>query len=156
VANTYKVEAIRAAAGGYATFVLENQAALCSTSAVVQAALLGAFLTGGKVDVETEEETTFVKRINAFEAGKGPSPYPSEYLVNRVATQRGPDGVDHLEAFLMKPNDTADTAYNVFDPLFQQLLLAAFTHPRGSAHLGLRVDIRDKEIVGVALGKPGA
>ncbi len=165
MAPTCRVLAIRAAAGGHATIVVEeedqknqkNELVLSSTSAVVQRVVLGAFLVGGSVVLEPEAGTSFVRRVDPFKAGNGPPPYASAFLVSRVATQRGPDGVDHLEVFLRKENNPNETAFNVYDPLFQQLLMAALEYRRGptlSLDIGLSIVVEASEIVGVGLGKP--
>jgi hypothetical protein len=73
--------------------------------------------------------------------------------LSAVATQRGPEGVDHLEVFVVTPpNSSEETAFNVFDPFLQQLLMAAFQFqglPPDEVGLDLKIDGND--LVGVQL-----
>lgn len=157
MADEYRVMAIKAVLGGGTTFVLAQNAAdpllLTSTSAQVQAAALAGFLSGGKMVFETEGKTSVVRRVAPFATGTGYIGDLSKYRVARLATQRGPDGADHLEVFLTPTNDSNEIAYNVFDPLLQQLLLAAFLHHAPGMDVGLDVVLEDKNLVGVSLGR---
>ena len=154
--STYRVIAMQAIVGGSCTFVLADSptdhVTYASTSTVVLAALLGAFFVGASVQLETESTTNVIRRVDPFETGGGAGNTPGEYRVARVATARTVDGIDHLEVFLTRGTDPQQTAYNVFDPSLQQLLMAAFQHQTPGQALGLHVLFENSEIAAVSLG----
>src|SRR5919205_2875900 len=97
-----KVVAIDAVKFGGSTYVLamgNQRYVFTSTSAVIQTALIGAFLTRAEVQLDVVGQT-WIKRVNAFGAGTGSVPIhsPGPFRVARMATQRT-EGVDHLEVF---------------------------------------------------------
>ncbi len=106
-----------------------------------------ALLSGANpVTVELEPGSNVVKRVDAYAIGQQPGLFYGDYTVSRIATQRGLDGTgEHLEAFLMKGN--TETAYNVFEPLLQELLIAAF-----GAKVKIDVQLDGAEIATVHLG----
>lgn len=163
MAEPLQVRAIEAVVGGGFTVVLARsaaeRAAYSSTSPVILAVLIGAFTTAAKVEVETVGQSMVIQRVPAFEAGDAsPVPYPGDYIVSRVATQREATGTDRLEVFLSKPGDGNEVQYNAYDPLVQQVLMAAFTkgsHPTGRVPLYVQYD-DDKVIVVARIGEPAA
>jgi hypothetical protein len=151
-----KVFAIEAAVHNGSAFVLRKDNDLrvvASASEVIQRALIDAFLTRAEVKVETVGKT-WIKRVEPFAAGTGGAIVsPGPYVVSRLATQRGADGMDHLEAFLMKQGDAKDQAYNIYDPLLQQIFTAAFLRLQPT-NLGLYVEFDGDEVVAVRIGEP--
>lgn len=161
MSENYFVTGIEAVVGGGSTFALRKDTAerlvLTSTSVVVQAAMLGAYLTGGEVAPEQETDTSVIRRVPAFERGAGIYEYqPGKYQVSRIATQRDGNGtgVDHLEAFLLDEQQQ-EKAYNIYDPLLGQLIMAAFSF-RGSPpqdYLPLYIGTYNVNLVSVRLGE---
>ena len=148
-----KVVAIEAVKGNGSAFVLakdQKRFVYTSTSAVIQSALVGAFLTRAEVQLDVIGQA-WIKRVNAFGPGSGPLMSPGPFRVSRMATQRT-EGVDHLEVFLVRPPDKNETAYNVFDPLLQQLFLAAFL-PLVPTGIGLDFDYTGNEAIYVRVGE---
>lgn len=157
-----QVMAIGATVGGPSTFVIAPMNAIdreraISSSALIQDALIPALLTGARpVQLELVTGSNVVKRVPAYALGTGSGGrFYGNYNVSRIATQRKPDGTDeHLEVFLVENGQPPEKTYNVYDPLLQQLLIAAF---KSKDHAGepLRVDVQfqDDEIVTVHLGE---
>lgn len=159
----FSVTAIETVVGEDSKFELAKNSPdrlqLTSTSAVVQAAMLAAFLVDGAVNPETEGNTGMIKRVPAFESGPGQNhQYAGKYRVNRIATQRNPDtGAEYLEVFLVDGND-AELFCKVDDPLLSQLLVAAFvfrdTSPGHKLLLYARIQNNNRNLIGVRLGEP--
>jgi hypothetical protein len=156
-----RIVAIGASVGGPSVFVIEDATEKVihtrSSRAVIQRALLPVLLTGAHpVNVELEPGSSVIKRVDAFALPTTPGPvaFDGDYVVSRIATQRQLDGTgEHLEVFLKKNN--VETAYNVYDPLLQQLLIAAF---EGARIRPLHVDVQfdgpnNTDIATVHLGK---
>lgn len=135
--STYpRVVGISATAGGPSTFVMLPENApkrelVTSNSVIVQGVLIPALLSEAGVTYELVPGSNSIKRVQPYEV-KDKSPIRLDggrYYVSRIATQRNPEtGQDHLEVFL-KENKTPpvdEKAYNVRDPMLQQLLLAVF------------------------------
>jgi len=156
-----RVMAIEAVAGGEAKFVVSDgspaRRVFTSTSEVVEAVVLGAFLTGAELELETQGGTAVVKRVLPIAPGS-PSPgYPiGGYSLRRIATQRDPNGSDHLEVFVTTGVGSQETAYNVFDSLLQQLFVAVFHRLQVPTELGiaLKLLLDGDRLVGVRLGEP--
>jgi len=159
MADAFRVVTVEAFVGGASEFVVSQPSSdsliLSSTSLVVQEALLGAFLTEGLVKVELEGTTTVIRRVNLFEAGPGRLFPPSTLRVSRVATQRGPSGLDHLEVCLVSGDNPEETQYNVYDPMLQRLLMAAFQHRSlpGFGTIPIFVRAEGEKLVSVRLGE---
>jgi hypothetical protein len=150
---------VLAVAGGPTTFVLARNSPdrefAQSCSVLVQGVLVSALLNDAPVSLDLVEGSTAIKRVNPIDAGRGFRNAFGEYRVVRLATQRAPDGRDeHLEAFVQKGAGSAE-AFNVYDPLLQQLLIAAFSAASSGPETPV-VDIRfdGKAIVSVRLGRP--
>lgn len=150
-----------AVVGGPVTFVVirdnpTERERWLSSSRLVEAALLPALLSGSPVSVEMVAGSAVINRVLAYPKGKQtPLPYPHDYRVSRIATQRSSDGLEeHLEVFLRK-GDGPEKAYNVWDPLIQTMLLAAFgasADPPEVVFVG--VVIEGEDIVSVTIGEP--
>jgi hypothetical protein len=163
-AQVPRIVAIGASVGGPSIFVIapgptpaDRQQAISSRS-LMQKTLLPALLTGSNpVTVELEPGSTVIKRVDPFAIGAHPPrAFYGDYTVSRIATQRKPDGTDeHLEVFLKKVGQPNETTYNVYDPLVQQLLIAAFDGARGPAAMPVRVDVTldGNDIATVHLGE---
>jgi hypothetical protein len=156
--DKFTVKTIEAAVGGPSTFALISDASaesvLASNSVVIQGAMLGALLTGATVVPETVGDSRVIRRLNAFERGNGPIVGLGKYRVNRIATQRT-DGIDHLEAFIMREGDSTDTAYNVYDQLIQQVLIASFQQPKTPVgDIPLSIGFENGQLVSARLGMP--
>jgi hypothetical protein len=157
--STTRVLSITAVLGEPATYVLEDKAGLrtvaVSSSLLIQRLLLAAYLTGADVTVELVPGSAVIKRINAFEAGGGLNSFPRyEYSVSRVATQRNVGSDDErLEVFLVK-DKKPEVAYNIYDPLLQQVFEAAFAKV-SPVPVRLRVEFTAKpvDVVVVQMGE---
>lgn len=148
---------IRATLGGPTTFVLAGptRERVVSSSVVIQSALVPALFTAAKVKLDLQPDSNVIKRVNPFELGKTPAAsFYGTYNVTRIATQRN-SAEEHLEVFLKKIGAQNDKAYNVYDPLLQHLLLAAFrsrTAP-GDKLLPIDVQFDGDDIVSVTVGE---
>lgn len=158
----FRVTAIETVVGEGSKFELAENSPdrirLTSTSAVVQAAMLAAFLVDRAVELETEDDEVTIKRVYAFESGPGQNhQYRGKYRVNRIATQRkSKTGAEYLEAFLVHGND-AELFFKVDDPLLSQLLVAAFAFRDASPGHKLLLYARTQnntDLIGVRLGEP--
>ena len=151
-----QVKSITAINGEPSVFVLESMGRtqrVFSSSTVIDRALLSAFLTEAQVVVEVVDGTEEIKRVEPFEPGKGPHLRPAEpYRVERIATQRNADGVDHLEVFLAREQSPLG-AFNVADPLLQQLFATAFDATRSNQGPELDVTLKGTEIERARLGE---
>ena len=150
-----RVVAIEAFRYGGTAFVLARDSTaptvLSSSSAVVQGALIRAFMTGAKVKVITEGTTCIIRRVEAFEPGDGLSALiDGEYQVNRLATQRTVDG-DVLEVFLIKGNNP-ETQFLVYDETLQPLFFAVFESKR-PVQIPVQIQYDDKTVVAVRIGE---
>jgi hypothetical protein len=157
-----QVVTISATAGGPTTFVIapkdpSGRQRVVSTSLLIQRTLVPALVTGSRpVNVDLVPGSNVIRRVQAFGLGKLIPNYQGEYEVSRIATQRKPDGTDHLEVFLSKVGGQEETAYNVNDPFLQQLLIAAFRKPdtTGTAErVPVDVQFDGAEIATVTLGE---
>ncbi len=146
-AHTGRVWAIGASVGGPSTVVLleagEKQTHVRTSRALIQQALLPALMTGAKtVTVDLEPGSSVIQRVEAYAIAHPPMPGPfyGEYYVSRIATQRKEDGTaEHLEVFLKK-NDV-ETTYNIYEPLLQQLFIAAFQGGRIPVKVDVTFDV---------------
>ncbi len=129
-----------------------------SASAVVQAALLAAFVTDSSVPLVIESGAFEIRRVEAFEsARRHPRNLEGRYRVNRIATQRV-SGVDHLEAFLvdLRQGPDSEKAYNIFDPLLTLLLTTAFASvddSPGMDPIPVSAKIVDNDIVSARISR---
>src|SRR5262245_2345171 len=152
-----QVKSITAVNGNASVFVLEKMGRssqrVSSWSVVIDRALLSAFLTEAQVVVELVDGTQEIKRVQPFEPGKGPSLRPAgPYRVERIATQRNAEGLDHLEVFLAKDQSPLG-AFNVTDPLLQQLFTTAFDATRSDRGPKLDVTLSGTEVESARLGQ---
>ena len=130
---------------------------LVSRSPIIQSALITALLSGAPVTIQlVENSNDEIERVEAFRIGdKSKVKFQGEYSVSRIATQRkAGTQVDHLEAFIKKASEKFEIPCNVFNPLVQQLLVAAFAAGKGQP-LPLRIDVElaDKTIKAVTFGE---
>lgn len=153
-----RVVAIETFRGAGSVFVLAvkpgaaDRVELTSFSAVIQGALIRAFITGAEVKVITEGHTPIIRRVEAFEAGDGiNSPVSGDYRVNRLATQRTEQG-DHLEAFLIKGNGPNDTAFNIFDPTLQPIFFAVF-EKKMPVSIPIDIEYENQTVIAVRVGE---
>jgi hypothetical protein len=161
------IVAISATLGRPSTFVIAprngpDRERVVSSSTLIQKTLLPALLTRAPVQLDLVPDTNVIKRVNLFSLGDYPSTtnrFYGDYTVSRIATQRNSSGTDeHLEVTLKKIGDNEEfgSAYNVYDPLLQQLLIAAFIwmeNPPGKKPVPIDVQFGDKEITTVTLGE---
>jgi hypothetical protein len=113
------------------------------------------------VQLDLVPDTKVIKRVNFFYLGDyAPTTnrFYGDYTVSRIATQRNASGTDeHLEVALKKIGDDNEfgSAYNVYDPLLQQLLIAAFTWTTDPVKKPLPIDVQfgDNQITTVTLGE---
>lgn len=159
--STSRVMAVTAVLGEPSTFVLESndgsRLVAVSSSLLIQRLLLSAFLTQADVAIDLVPGSLVIKRINAFEAGKGLNFFPeNEYYVARCATQRNLGVKDeHLEVFLVRGKDP-EKAYNIYDPSLQQVFEAAFGRPGPATKVRLNVEFEGEQITTVRIGEaPG-
>jgi hypothetical protein len=161
------VMAIIATIGGPSTFVIGSRNSpdrerVVSASLLIQNALLPALLSGAKPVIVLMPGTTVIRRVQFFALGTDPllpDRFSGDYIVSRIATPPAvkADQADHLEVALKKIGDTEETAFNIFDPFLQQILIAAFRSlvppfvPGQS--LPVDVQIEDAEVVTVTLGE---
>jgi hypothetical protein len=156
-ATPVQVASITAVAGGPSTFALTGggtgENVVSSYSQVVQRALVSAFLTNASVLVELVPGSNVIKRVDPFEPGRNRrGPPGGDYVVSRIGTQRNASGDEHLEVFLIKNRDP-ERAFNVYDPLLQQLFHAVFGADRQPPEFGeLYVELDGAEIATVRLG----
>jgi hypothetical protein len=156
--STSRVIAVTAVLGEPSTFVLEgndgSRFVAVSSSPLVQRLLLTGFLTEAYVAVDLVPGSSIIKRINAFEAGKGLNFFPeNEYSVSRCATQRNLGAQDeHLEVFLVHGKDP-EKAYNIYDQFLQQVFEAAFSRPRSATKVQLHVEFEGERIIAVRMGE---
>jgi len=164
MAEEFVVKTIRATVGGPSTFLVTSEKAgkreqIVSSSAIIQNALLPALLSGAKLDqLVLVPGSNVIARVYAFELVEGPAPiFYGGYEVTRIATQRKPNGTDeHLEAFLKKIDEKEEKTYNVYDPLLQQILIAAFsakTYMKPPNVPRVDVQLDGDEIVTVTFGE---
>jgi len=163
------VKAIIATIGGPSTFVIAprdspDRERVVSSCLLIQNALLPALLSGAKpVRLDLVPGTTVIRRVQFFALGTDPLPFDlfsGDHIVSRIATPPvvKADQADHLEVALKKIGDTEETAFNIFDPFLQQILIAAFRSiglpplPPGQS-LPVDVQIEGTEIVTVTLGE---
>ena len=156
------VRAIRASANPDepSTFLLGSATSpkrLISRSPIIQSALLTALLSGAPVTIQlVENSNDDIERVEAFKIGeKSKAKFQGDYYVSRIATQRkAGTQVDHLEAFIKKAGDKFETPCNVFNPLVQQVLVAAFAAGKGQP-LPVKIDVElsDKTIKAVTMGE---
>jgi len=155
------VTAVSVTLGRPTTFVLAprnspDRERVVSSSLIIENALLQALLSGAKPVLLDLESGNVVRRVQFFALGDGPRiPFDGGHIVSRIATQRGPDGTaDHLEVALKKIGDKEETAFNIFNPLLQQVLIAAFRSPPVDLrYLPVAVQIDGTDIVSVTLGE---
>jgi hypothetical protein len=162
------VKAIIATIGGPSTFVIAprdspDRERVVSSSLLIQNALLPALLSGAKpVRLDLVPGTTVIRRVQFFALGTDPlrfDLFSGDHIVSRIATPPvvKADQADHLEVALKKIGDTEETAFNIFDPFLQQILIAAFRLPGPPFPPGqsLPVDVQfdEDEIVTVTLGE---
>jgi hypothetical protein len=129
---------------------------LKSSSPLIQNTLLPALLSGAAVKIILQENSNnVIHRVEPFALGHVTKVvFDGDYYVSRIATQRKKDGTDeHLEVFLKKIGDKSETAYNVYNPLLQQLLIAAFSGSHGPVPLRVDVKFDGKNIVTATLGE---
>jgi hypothetical protein len=125
-----------------------------SSRPLIQKVLLSAFFKEAKVEIDLVENSDEIKRVHPFDPGN-PRPGPGgPDRVTRIATQRNIDGNDHLEIFLVRGEDPVQ-AFNVFDPLLQQLLTSAYDATRANQGPMLRVALSQdqREIEAAQLGQ---
>ncbi len=136
---------ITAEVGQPTTFVFDGaKQKYYTSSTLVQRALLSAFFKRAKVEIDLVDNSNEIKRVHPFDPGN-PQPGPAgPDRVTRIATQRNSDGSDHLEVFLVHGED-AERAFNVFDPLLQQLFASAYDAGRGDQGPMLRVALSEDE-----------
>ena len=156
MADSYVVVGVRAVTGAATRFELYSPSrsqVVTTDSVVVHFALVTAYMVGADIEVELEDPpSSVVHRVFAFAAASEPRRCHGHLRVMRIATQRV-KGVDHLEVFLAEIGDDKETAYNVYEPLMQQLLAAVFQYRETpTCRLGLDVQTRDGEIIEVSLG----
>jgi hypothetical protein len=157
------VTAISVTLGHPTTFVLAprnspDRERVESSSLIIQNALLPALLSGAKPVRLDLESGNVIQRVQFFALGDGPTiGFVGNHIISRIATQRGPNGTaDHLEVALKKIGDNEETAFNIFSPFLQQILIAAFRSPPKSQrnqYLPVAVQIDGTNIVSVTLGE---
>jgi hypothetical protein len=109
------------------------------------------------VNIDRVKSSNVVQRVQAFSLGELPAVAVfGDYRVSRIATQRMPNGQDeHLEVFVTKRGEKEEKAYNVYDPMLQALLIAAFQandkKPGQKWYVDLQFD--GNEIVTATLGE---
>ena len=154
---------ITATRGGPSEFVIDSgntRESVVSSSILILETLLPALASDAKpVEVELAPGTIVINRVTPFAIGNGPEvPFEGEYTVSRIATQRKPNGSDeHLEVFLKKKGSQDEKACNVYDPVLQCILIAAFGVPT-SPPVTTWVDVKfdGEEIATVTLGQANA
>jgi hypothetical protein len=156
VMTASRVALITAELGKPSTLVLESSAQTFFTSSLlIQRVLLSAFLARAAVEIDLVDGSKEIKRVHPFDPGGEQVPHPPQPdRVSRIATQRKADGKDHLEVFLIR-SQGSEQAFNVFDPLLQQLLTTAFdgTRPGQGPSLQVTLDGSGKEIEAARLGQ---
>src|SRR5262249_38294919 len=155
--------------GGPTTFVIapsdsSDRERVVSSSLIIQSALLPALLSGAKpVQLDLVPRTNEIRRVQFFALGTVPilpaGSFSGDHIISRIATQRTSEVTgEHLEVALKKIGGTEETAFNIFDPFLQQILIAAFRSlapPIGIPGQSLPVDVQIEgtEIVTVTLGE---
>lgn len=157
-----RVVAICASVGGPATIVIApregtDRERLTTSRRVVLESLLPALVSGAKsVNIDKVQGSNTIQRVQAFSLGKGDFLAYGEYRIARIATQRMTNGEsEHLEVFVTKLGDDVEKTYNVYDPMLQTLLIAAFHANSKSLPTPRPVDLTfdGDEIVTVTLGE---
>ena len=143
------------AGGGGSVFVFAanspDRMMFTSSSAVVQGALLRAFMTGAKVKVITEGTSPIIRRVEAFEPGNDIAvKLYGDYRLNRIATQRTKDG-DYLEVFLIKGNNP-EAQFLFFEPTLQAVFFAAF-ETKKPVGFPLQIKYDGQTVVSVRIGE---
>jgi hypothetical protein len=102
---------------------------------------------------EIAEGTDEIERVHPYGMGIDPPTFRGDYTVWSIATQRTDTG-EYLEAFVSKSAERS-TPYKIFDPLLQQLLVAAFQADRehGMVRVSVQFASATKDIVAVTLGE---
>jgi len=145
---------VTAEVGQPTTFVFDGSGQkYYSSSTLIQRVLLSAFFKRAKVEIDLVENSNEIQRVHPFDPGN-PQPGPAgPDRVSRTATQRNPDGNEHLEVFLVRGAGGEDQ-FNVFDPLLQQLFTSVFDATRAGQGPRLRVTLGEdpREIEAADLG----
>ena len=95
---------------------------MTSSPRVVEA-LLPAVASHATVEVEFFVGSKTVKRVLPYSLPRVADHHlPGEYCLSRIATQRGPEGSEHLEVFLRKRQGDEET-FNIFDPILRAVFL---------------------------------
>jgi hypothetical protein len=157
-----KVVAISASVGGPATIVIQPRNApdrerVTTSRLVIVQSLVPALLTGARpVNIDRVEGSNVVRRVQAYSLGVGLAKVVfGDYRVSRIATQRMPNGEDeHLEVFVTKRGEKEEKAYNVYDPMLQALLIAAFqANEKNLPEWSVDLQLDGNDIVTVTLGE---
>ncbi len=134
MADKFHVVRIVAYAGVGAVYELSQAGAggqaalkLTSSSLTVHRCMIAALFGGSEVEPEVFGDSSIIKRVDPFEFLGAPGPnFQGDFLVSRIATQRF-QAEEHLEVFVTKLGDNVEKAFNVSDPHFQQIVVAAFS-----------------------------
>ena len=151
-----RVSGVIAAVGGPMTFYFDTgpggaNATAITSSHLIQGLLISAILNGSKVTYQLVPGSNVIQRVEPFGVAPPPSRLNGGYVISRLATQRDPNG-EHLEAFIRKSNETEETAYNITDESFQQLLILSFgAGSMEPVEFNIVFDV--KEIASIQLGK---
>lgn len=89
-------------------------------SVTVEAALLTAFATGAKVELDTFDNSNIIKRINAFDVNRQARPNQ----ISRLATQMN-SGLNILEVFIIQSNAIEEKVFKASDFSIQQICHSA-------------------------------
>ena len=133
---------------------------LVSSKLDVQSLMTIAFFREAIIDYDlVQNSTEIIQRVKPFDACVEvplPFPYQGKYRVSRLATQRNPEGIEHLEVFILSEEDdfNSEMAYNVIESNMKQLLEYIFmncskNHP---INFNLRFDITGKCIDAIYIG----
>ncbi|MFO0976427.1 MAG: hypothetical protein U0996_08520 [Planctomycetaceae bacterium] len=160
--SQYAIISISVSIGRPATFVVrsseESELERFTTSRllILQTLIPALFNRDTTVKLDKVEGSNVIQRVQAFSIGTDSSRRSGLFMVTRIATQRKPNGEDeHLEVFVTKDGEDGEKAYNVFDPMLQTLLIAAFCQPSSNSRPDspVHLDFYDGEIATVTLGQ---